>query len=462
MSLLDRQRNALEEYDTLDFQVSERIRRNPNLTDGSSKKRPRKEEIMQQHEMCLMAERMTKQAETFNESEPSKTKLEIESMKDLEFTFADLHSKIKDTMSECLGIQFVEDINGSYAMYLSATNYSERGGKVKVQRKEILSKTCAPYLDIEFLFSPTELWGTILDLYPFYRQKHCENDERLYVSYLESLVTSKQLDMHQASAILSYLVDFWKRSHPLMNVDKKLIEVRGEVNPSSSDGQIWCGPCNKWFKESVYYNHLDGKKHKRAAKHTTVTKNPNRTDGEVITWILENPLKKEFEGTKRAAAQPQTDRERLLEVSRLEGEDSDYTDVDSGNDDNDSDDDTNLLANLPTDANGRPIPHWLYKLQGLNKSFHCEICGNAAYQGKITFERHFTQSKHQYGLKCLGVREEQVIFFNSITSIKEAQNLLLNLQQKQKDKYFEEEVEDSEGNVMSKSDYDELKQQGLL
>lgn len=49
------------------------------------------------------------------------------------------------------------------------------------------------------------------------------------------------------------------------------------------------------------------------------------------------------------------------------------------------------------------------------QKFDCEICGNYSYWGRRAFERHFKESRHQHGMRCLGIPNTK--FFNEITSI---------------------------------------------
>lgn len=113
---------------------------------------------------------------------------------------------------------------------------------------------------------------------------------------------------------------------------------------------------------------------------------------------------------------------------------------------------------------GKPIPYWLYKLHGLNFFFPCEICGNESYRGRRNFEKHFTETKHAYGMRCLGIPNTN--HFHGVTSIEDAQALWAKLQKTvTRDKFDgskEEQYEDSQGNVLSRSQYEDLARQGLL
>ena len=113
----------------------------------------------------------------------------------------------------------------------------------------------------------------------------------------------------------------------------------------------------------------------------------------------------------------------------------------------------------------RQIPYWLYKLQGLDIEYPCEVCGNLIYKGRRQFDKHFTEQRHIFGLKRLGVDPSPS--FKGVTSIDDVKQLWAHLRSSSKASNaagpkFEEEIEDEEGNVMSKKVYEELKKQGLI
>ena len=133
----------------------------------------------------------------------------------------------------------------------------------------------------------------------------------------------------------------------------------------------------------------------------------------------------------------------------------------------DSDDEEAPIYNpkgVPLDFDGKPIPYWLFKLHGLNHYFPCEICGNETYRGRMNFEKHFTEAKHIYGMRCLGIPNTK--HFHGVTQIVDAQKLWESLQAKLDEDKFdrskEEEFEDSNGNVLSLTTYEDLARQGLL
>ncbi|XP_050293510.1 splicing factor 3A subunit 3 [Anthonomus grandis grandis] len=120
--------------------------------------------------------------------------------------------------------------------------------------------------------------------------------------------------------------------------------------------------------------------------------------------------------------------------------------------------------NLPLGWDGKPIPYWLYKLHGLNISYNCEICGNYVYKGPKAFQRHFAEWRHAHGMRCLGI--PNTAHFANVTQIEDALALWEKLKvQKQGERWqpeTEEEYEDSQGNVVNRKTYEDLKRQGLL
>lgn len=120
--------------------------------------------------------------------------------------------------------------------------------------------------------------------------------------------------------------------------------------------------------------------------------------------------------------------------------------------------------NLPLGWDGKPIPVWLYKLHGLGVEYKCQVCGDLSYWGRRAFDRHFQENKHAHGMRCLGVPNTK--HFHDITLIDDVLALYNKIKDQLKDEQyvadFEEEFEDSHGNVLSRRTYEDLARQGLL
>lgn len=120
--------------------------------------------------------------------------------------------------------------------------------------------------------------------------------------------------------------------------------------------------------------------------------------------------------------------------------------------------------NIPLTWDGKPIPYWLYKLHGLGVEYKCQICGDQSYWGRKNYEKHFSEAKHTYGMKCLGI--PNTVHFFDINKIEDAVNLYNKIKKDLRHKEFDinndEEYEDSDGNVMDRRTYEDLARQGLL
>merc|ERR1712194_59493 len=120
--------------------------------------------------------------------------------------------------------------------------------------------------------------------------------------------------------------------------------------------------------------------------------------------------------------------------------------------------------NLPLGWDGKPIPFWLYKLHGLGIEYKCEICGNYSYWGRRAFERHFSEWRHAFGMRCLGIPNTS--HFKEITKIEDAITLYEKLKKDAEEQTFrpdqDVECEDIQGNVMSQRAFEDLRRQGLV
>lgn len=165
---------------------------------------------------------------------------------------------------------------------------------------------------------------------------------------------------------------------------------------------------------------------------------------------------------QRHATKENVQRKQARTVGEREASDEDDSDTES-----EDEPDSEVIynpKNVPLGWDGKPIPYWLYKLHGLNITFTCEICGNATYKGPKAFQLHFAEWRHAHGMRCLGI--PNTAHFANVTQIEDALKLWHKLKdEKQKEKFqtsTEEEYEDSEGRVVTKKTYEDLKRQGLL
>jgi splicing factor 3A subunit 3 len=278
--------------------------------------------------------------------------------------------------------------------------------------------------------------------------------------------------------------------------DTAIANTNGPKTEGTGEG-IWCPDCEKEFtNENVYRNHLTGKKHIRAAEAKKAggaitngtgvngivgaPENLTRLKERVIAshefriCRLADYLDNERSNTRVNVERKQgmTERERQQELDALFAEDDAAAAAGGGKHDSDSDSEGeeriyNPLK-LPLAWDGKPIPYWLYKLHGLGVEFTCEICGNFVYMGRRAFDKHFSEARHVYGLKCLGITGAGAGagLFREITGIDEALQLWDKIKKERKDKEVKEDsivqMEDGEGNVMPERIYLDLQKQGIL
>ncbi|KAL8599099.1 Splicing factor 3A subunit 3 [Nucella lapillus] len=170
----------------------------------------------------------------------------------------------------------------------------------------------------------------------------------------------------------------------------------------------------------------------------------------------------ELLGDQRAATRENVQRKQAQTgEEREEDEEENYPESESSDED---DEIPYNPKNLPLGWDGKPIPYWLYKLHGLNISYTCEICGNFTYRGPKTFQRHFAESRHAHGMRCLGI--PNTAHFANVTSIEDAMALWNKIKSgKEQERWkadLEEEYEDSQGNILNRKTYDLMKKQGVL
>lgn len=291
----------------------------------------------------------------------------------------------------------------------------------------------------------------------------------------------------------------WSKAQPTNN---------GDATPTTTTS-IYCDACQKSFgNKNVFGHHTASKKHLKnaaadkgaaraqssngdsAAQDTqskaTLARLKDRAIAErewriaKLTSVLQ--AQREATTTNVERKQSLTERERQMELEALYAESSEappHGGSGSGGggsgaggtggdgSDEEGDDDDSKIYNplkLPLAWDGKPIPYWLYKLHGLGVEFPCEICGNFVYMGRRAFDKHFNESRHIHGLRCLGITNTTL--FREITKIDEAQRLWEKLEADKKKQKVQaetvEEMEDAQGNVMPRKVFEDLQKQGLL
>lgn len=214
-------------------------------------------------------------------------------------------------------------------------------------------------------------------------------------------------------------------------------------------------------------------KGKTTLHSSLLAKKPNKNGK---TPIIENERLKEiaqleaylYKYSELVSEQRGATKENIQRKQARTGGERDDSDSENADTDDDDDDDADDIPynpkNLPLGWDGKPIPYWLYKLHGLNISYNCEICGNFTYKGPKAFQRHFAEWRHAHGMRCLGI--PNTAHFANVTQIEDAITLWEKLKtQKQSERWIadqEEEYEDSQGNVVNRKTYEDLKRQGLL
>ena len=329
-------------------------------------------------------------------------------------------------------------------------------------------------------------------------------------------------------SLAQYLEGFFRRIRPLEDVDAmfatfdkefdamwrdgKLLEWAGTEDGNNSTENlategtgegVWCADCAKEFKnDNIYRGHLGGKKHIKNAKSRAQkadsksqegqsSRTSNTTNAPSLHRLKEKAIAEREHRIRRLTSTMSTvredtrvnverkagmtDRERQQELAALYEDTIEVRPTGGGgggggrNDDDDGDDEDGAEKiynplKLPLAWDGKPIPFWLYKLHGLGVELSCEICGNYVYMGRRAFEKHFTETRHIYGLKCLGITSTGL--FREITKIDEAERLWEKICRERRSKEEKGmgvvEMEDSEGNVMPEKVYEDLKKQGLL
>jgi len=356
---------------------------------------------------------------------------------------------------------------------------------------------------LETTFTGEESYGRFLDLNSVYEMyinlKQFERiDYNTYVNEFDKFheipKEKKNLECKKyLEALFGYLEGFLKRVKPLTDLNKIYSELNKSFEDDWLEGRIagwdnitkdemdtdksqYCVACVKQFaKQSVFDSHLEGAKHKKAAAKLALNqvdlqshqkeKTQREAEKEKQIALLEKRIEKlaELLGEERENTKNNIERKQARTTSEREEDKADQVDEPESESEDEDERPYNPL-NLPIGWDGKPIPYWLYKLHGLGVEYKCEICGNFTYKGRKPFERHFTEWRHSYGLRCLGI--PNIKHFAEVTTIEGAKALWAKIQRDKEKISFkpeqEEEYEDQKGNVFNKKTFEDLRRQGLL
>jgi len=180
-----------------------------------------------------------------------------------------------------------------------------------------------------------------------------------------------------------------------------------------------------------------------------------------LKLLFAGALRKTLDNTRSQAEKKLTMSRQ--EIEREHEEDDDFAFSDGDDEEDEMNKEIYNPLKLPMGWDGKPIPYWLYKLHGLNVEFKCEICGNYSYWGRRAYEQHFTQWRHQHGMRCLNIPFSKA--FNEVTTIEEARRLHQSLEERKVGKWDrkqDQECEDADGNVYNAKTFAELRSQGLI
>lgn len=502
---METQRQLLEELDVLEWAITQRFKRNPALSKaiglGKSDsvfdnvpKRSHKETLTQQHELKYFVKQHAAARARVSRGFES-VKADAEKFKDPHRKFDVLLQLISDVEAKNPPQSNANavDLTKRYALYLSAP--SNEALLRRKKRKFFLAAEASHIAnEMDQIFTASEMYGKYVDLTTFYNMYQALGGPTItYTEYLKSYLrfegsSSKTEYTYYLESLLKYLESFYRGLHPFSTIQYPEFSESARTETlkdgvENSNGEVFCKACNKTFaKKTVYDGHLGGKKHKKNASNLEA----NMGDGKStpssdashhlilqhkishLSVLLDDVIRNTIDDHHRRAGL--SERERMLEIVAVQGEESEDTVIDSDSEDHhdaDEVDHDGLYAkDLPMGPDNIPIPLWLYKLQGLHRSYTCEICGNVSYKGRLQFNKHFTLPKHVHGLTCLGINEDSIQLFANISTIAEAEELWGKIKKnKRKVEEIEEdaiEVEDEEGNIMLQKDYLELKKQGLI
>lgn len=311
--------------------------------------------------------------------------------------------------------------------------------------------------------------------------RYCKYNDEDYENYIEKLLTS--------------VVEFFRKLYPLSNDNLLFNKLEEEFRKKwearevedweeyTCENSLYCKVTDKLFSsQGVLDSHKRGRKYKKKLtelmglsmeEQNNLTNLSHKKDEEIAIkeFFIRRLADILNEHIDKAIEVLQKNQSKTAEELQLSESDEDKDDGDEFKDDKeeieDDDEDEKPIynpLNLPLGWDGKPIAYWLYKLHGLGIEYKCEICGNYSYWGRKSFEKHFQEWRHSFGMRCLKI--PNTVHFKEITKIEDAITLYEKLRKEADFNTFknetEVECEDSQGNVLSMRDYHDLLKQGLL
>jgi splicing factor 3A subunit 3 len=371
-----------------------------------------------------------------------------------------------------------------YGKFLDLVGFHERFLNFKFISRHI---SYGQYLDLFYAFNEKALYSNArlrnMEYFEYIAELHryLESYYRKVYPLDGSGLTILRIEQDFDSAWSKREIEWFKNNGDMeANENAKVNEENDHLASGNQNNEgLYCKACSKQFtNEAVFNGHLSGKKHTKNAELLEASSDVSSSSDlklralalhEYCIRSLAQLITKTISATKQNIERRQalTDRERRIESQNLQAEIFGEGNLsDGGEEDEEEETEDEVIYNplkLPLGWDGKPIPFWLYKIQGLGIEYPCEICGNFVYNGRRAFEKHFKEPRHIHGLKCLAIEYSNL--FKDITSIKDAlelQEKVNSEEGKRQSKDAAIEMEDDEGNVMSEKVYNDLKKQGLL
>lgn len=413
--------------------------------------------------------------------------------------YEDVDGNFKAEVDSFTGDNNIHKVLNSFDTRLSdIREYHKNYSTSKGSSKELVeNEECDP-INLEFRpveFAGEEAYGKYFDLHESYQE--CINLKPFclqvppidYAAYLNTFYHFHKIEKQYKDEtykkylekLLLYVADFYKRVLPLSDVTHIMEKTMNEFEENWSKGQVIGWEQQHQQEQGNNKRKLDDVKNEDAEMEKDTSNNnkkkqrKNRKKKKVSSKtiaVLEAKIARfvdimedVLESTKKHVEKKYTRTydENMAEMERAEEmEDLNAKNIVQEEEQEAEDKTITNPLNLPVGWDGKPIPYWLYKLNGLNQEFKCEICGNYSYWGPRAFEKHFQEWRHAHGMRCLKIPNTR--HFHHITKIAEALELWDNLKkqmQKNQWKVEAEEFEDENGNVFNKKTMEDLQKQGI-